>query len=208
MWKHFNISWNRRKKRKHVNIGKLFQLIVFFAAVFCMGTRIFFAEEKIIPLEMIVLSEQEVYTQNFHVKLKISFKEIAYYNDSLYVSYHLVDPETKDIIQFENPRIQVPKPSDEGLAEVETDVSLEDFKRDQNLMLQFDIVDEANAFWFSSEIENFQIPEVIYMDDTWQRIRSGINKEIMDAPVIFGINVMSACICIVIIIVIKNKRIM
>lgn len=205
MWKHFSILWSGKKKS--VNIECFYLFLIFFISVSCMGAGTLFAKDQATPVEMTVLSEEEVYTHSFQVRLKIRFLDAAYYNDDLYASYHLMDSDSGAVILFENPRIKVPKPSAEGFSEVETDVSLEEFDKDQKLTVQFDIVDQRNAFWFSDKMENMHMPEVRYVNDRWKEILAGLKKEILDAPVIFGINMITACIFIVIAGMVKRKRI-
>ncbi len=205
MWKHFNILWSG--KRKSVSIWSFYLFLIFFMFVSCMGATSLFAKDQAAPVEMKMLSEEEVYTRSFHVKLKVRFLDAAYYNDNLHVSYHLMDSETGADIQYENLRIKVPEPSADGFSEVETDVSLDEFDKDQKLTLQFDIVDQENAFWFSDKMENMRMPEVRYVNDRWKGILAGLKKEVLDAPVIFGINMITACIFIAIAGMVKRKRI-
>ena len=135
------------------------------------------------------------------------FRDSAYYHDGLYVSYHLMDPKSGDFIQFENARIKVPQPSNHVSAEVETDISLDGFDEYQRLILQFDLVDESNAFWLSNKEQNMQMPEVIYINDVWKGMASKVKNEIVNAPVIFGINIMITCVFVAIAEMIKRKKI-
>lgn len=206
MWKCLNTLWNKKTRRRCFNSGRFILAFSLSIVFVCIAPDVLLTAKKIVPVEMIVQGEHEFYLRDFCVKVKVEFRETNYYNDKLYISYHLVDPKTGDTIRYENPRVKVPLLSEDNSVEAEIQLSLEDFDEYQEMKAQIDIVDETNEFWFSNAIEDFQMPEVLYKDNIWKGTVEGIKNEVKDAPIIFGINVFVTCICVMGIIFHKTER--
>lgn len=201
MWKHFNILWKKMKRGSEINGGIFFPCYLFFICffiLFSLDSGEFYAANKSVPVEMVVHSDNKFYTKDYHVKLEILFGDMNYYNEDLFASYHLIDSKTRKNIQFENQRIRIPNPLGDNSVEVDVDLNLENMERYKELTVQFDIVDEKNVFWFSEQIVGFQMPEIRFIDDVWLGIVSEVKNEIVNSPIIFGINILITCIFIII----------
>lgn len=84
----------------------------------------------------------------YTAQIKVHFSAQSLYNENIYLSYHVYDEQGHDI-QFENHRepFQI---DEQGTASIELDVDVSEIaKKNQQLTVQYDLVDEENLFWFS-----------------------------------------------------------
>lgn len=134
---------------------------IVFLILVCLlfSNDVVFAEDKIldakINLENIKESKDNI---TFDIKVKISNKSLV--NDSLFISYHILDRD-KNVIQFENERKKIV--FDNLDSEKNTFIidlnSLYKYDKEE-IIIQFDIVDITNLYWFSQNKSiNFQ-PEI------------------------------------------------
>ena len=98
------------------------------------------------------------------VDATVSFTDTSLYNEQIYLSYHVLD-ENGEMLVAENQRL--PVSLDKGYAAhmavtiyYETLPSLSD---PATAKIQFDLVDQKNAFWFALSPEvDFQTEEIVY----------------------------------------------
>lgn len=91
----------------------------------------------------------------YYGKANISFSDPKYMNEELKFSYHVLD-EDGNILQFENERYSIS--SDSLESEIEFSINIKEICYNLNtskIVLQFDIVDEKNSFWYWMSHINF-----------------------------------------------------
>lgn len=113
------------------------------------GFTIIFAEEEISDVKIMVISEQKAYEKEFTAEVQVSFYNQDFYNDEIFLSYHILKKEkdgTEEILEFENPRVKVVL-DESGTAVIKLQVTLKELI--DGAYMEFDLVDESNLFWFS-----------------------------------------------------------
>lgn len=83
------------------------------------------------------------------IDVTVTFKEDSLYNEGVYLSYHILD-QNGELLQFENTRY--PLTVEGGRAEQAILISLADLPEEENgeaMVIQLDLVDTQNVFWFS-----------------------------------------------------------
>ncbi len=113
------------------------------------GFTIIFAEEEISDVKITVISEQKAYEKEFTAEVQVSFYNQDFYNDEIFLSYHILKKEkdgTEEILEFENPRVKVVL-DESGTAVIKLQVTLKELI--DGAYMEFDLVDESNLFWFS-----------------------------------------------------------
>ncbi len=113
------------------------------------GFTIIFAEEEISDVKIMVISEQKAYEKEFTAEVQVSFYNQDFYNDEIFLSYHILKKEkdgTEEILEFENPRVKVVL-DESGTAVIKLQATLKELI--DGAYMEFDLVDESNLFWFS-----------------------------------------------------------
>ncbi|MCX4269583.1 MAG: hypothetical protein OSJ62_13120 [Lachnospiraceae bacterium] len=113
------------------------------------GFTIIFAEEEISDVKITVISEQKAYEKEFTAEVQVSFYNQDFYNDEIFLSYHILKKEkdgTEEILEFENPRVKVVL-DESGTAVIKLQATLKELI--DGAYMEFDLVDESNLFWFS-----------------------------------------------------------
>lgn len=85
------------------------------------------------------------------IDVTVTFKEDSLYNEGVYLSYHILD-QNGELLQFENTRY--PLTVEGGRAEQTILISLADLPEEENgeaMVIQLDLVDTQNVFWFSEK---------------------------------------------------------
>lgn len=114
----------------------------------------------------VVVNKNNEYDLNFDVEIEIVFKNKELYNENVFLSYHIYNEEGKDV-QYEN--IRVPFSIDQnGEAKVKLPVDLSGLSksvRNKKMIVKYDLVDQNNVYWFSSNtVINFEtdVTNVVY----------------------------------------------
>lgn len=113
------------------------------------GFTIIFAEKEISDVKITVISEQKAYEKEFTAEVQVSFYNQDFYNDEIFLSYHILKKEkdgTEEILEFENPRVKVVL-DESGTAVIKLQATLKELI--DGAYMEFDLVDESNLFWFS-----------------------------------------------------------
>lgn len=140
-------------------------------------------------VEIIVDADLNMYDTQSQLYGEICFNDIAYYNESLYLSYHIVDAENEEMIQFENERVWISAPNDKGIVDVAMEIVIDDKYKDKKLIIQLDVVDTLNQYWLSDAGENILFSPTIYYENNYEkRIVQALLNEIVDGPIVLGIN--------------------
>ncbi len=133
--------------------------------------------------------------QTIAVQLDIIFHNKSWYNDRLYLSYHIYNPEG-ELLLFEGERTLIENGSGGEVRNFPIVLNLADFSEtrvQKDVMVTFDIVDEGNSFWFSYSPEmSFRAASVRYNGHFPARMKSVILKMFYRLP-IFLLNI-AACV--------------
>lgn len=148
-------------------------------------------------VKIFVLSEKEVYEKEFAAEVQVVFYNQNFYNDKVFLSYHVLQEKedgTTEVLQFENQRITLVL-DESGTASVTLQVALEK-QKEKGIYIEFDLVDENNAFWFSYEeaidletdtIEVFDRPAYKHIVRLGQAIRNEIGIFTINLIVFVGV---------------------
>lgn len=95
----------------------------------------------------------QLYTEDgVLVDINLTFQDPQLYSENVYLSYRILD-ETGEILVSENPRTPI-KLKEDGTAFVTVEISCADLPELQGVSvakIQFDLVDQANEYWFSDQ---------------------------------------------------------
>ena len=134
-------------------------------------------------------TDELVYENCFQSQVNIYFDDLSYYNDSLFLSYHITDDEGK-MLQFENERF--PIKIENGSCKIDLTFNLDmlnkKLKKDKYI-INFDIVDVKNTFWFSQDKISMFVKN-IQVKNSWIKANFANNfKAIKTHKLIFLINI-------------------
>ncbi len=105
------------------------------------------------------------------IRTTVQFNDITFYNDSIYLSYHIYDAN-ENMLQFENQRILVSLDKN-GRAVIPVIIQISDlqeFEDHENLRIEMDLVDQKNVYWFSRRTDipfaSFNFSSQILMEES------------------------------------------
>lgn len=129
------------------------------------------------------------------VQLDIIFHDTSWYNDHLYLSYHIYDKEG-NVLLYEGQRILIENGYGGEVRSFPVALDLNNFeetKKAKDVSVMFDIVDEQNSFWFASSPElMFKSASVVYDGHFPARMKTVLVKAVHRFPILL-INIL-ACI--------------
>lgn len=135
-----------------------------------------------IRLEQVRLTDQDI-----QADLEICFSDMKYYNDYVYLSYHIFDAGDNLVIG-ENERVKIELDAGQRQS-VSLQIDMSDAKilaPDEKLYVEFDIVDEGNAFWYSTSDELiFRTARVDFSRSVLQKV----TDEMQGNVIIFAVNI-------------------
>lgn len=148
-------------------------------------------------------SDTVFYDPNIQTNIKIKISNPDIINDKCYLSYHIFDENNNQILwEGDRKKIDLDK-NGEFSSGVDIDLS-EKFasKKYNKVRITFDIVDESNSFWFSTNPDiKLNSGDIIYEDNFSKRFIKIYDVALKERPVILLINL----IVFVIFLVIANK---
>ena len=174
--------------------------ISFFSIISFMQIITSNASEQAL-IELVDDNQLESFQETVDITVHVRLKDIEI-NDAIYLSCHLLDPESKEDIQYENLRVPLYF-NEEGEAiteyKIETGNLFNQYKR---INAELDIVDEKNSYWFSRDPE-------IKMESVVVKFENNPSKKIianiqMRKP-IFTINLAVCIIWIIVWRMVKHK---
>lgn len=154
-----------------------------------------------------VLAEKEsIYSSEDTINVEIVFEENELYNEHIYLSYHVKNMQG-DVLQYENSRYSIVLDED-NTATVAVDINVNDIETENGvLLLEFDIVDEENLFWFSDRKDiNFQTSVVRCETKGIGRLIDSLKQEIENKPGAFLCNAIVFMVFVVIIFLILKIK--
>ena len=132
----------------------------------------------------------QIVSRQLNTQVQIDFGQTDLYHEGLKLSWHTRDKNGEEIA-FENERIPVPAPVD-GVSTI--DLSLDFKENDQlsgekNFMLQFDLVDEVNGYWYSQNAAiDFQTEELVYQYHFLAELANTFVRTAEENPVVLLLN--------------------
>lgn len=129
--------------------------VCLFLVVCCAFAR---ADGNQVTIETGAMTYSEV---GFAVDVTVKFEDMSLYNDQVYLSYHIVDEDGGELL-FENQRI--PVNLEAAFATIYVDcANLEELADRETAVIQFDLVDQKNIYWFSQKMDiAFQSTSVVF----------------------------------------------
>ncbi|MEK3725863.1 hypothetical protein [Paenibacillus sp. FSL H8-0034] len=157
-------------------------------------------------VNIVVNSQRVQYTTKLDVDLSIHFSKIELYNDGVYLAYHLYDINDKEIL-WEGKRTPI-SVNDKGISNVKLYVDISTGIQPMELnysKVKFDLVDEKNVMWFSTNPEiGFSSDQIVYQNDFLKRSIGMLILSIIHSPIIFSVN--AVCFVLFIILFFKIRR--
>lgn len=207
MLRHLNILLKRKEKRLHHRGIKYLASILLPCVALILAISAYAEEQG--TVEIIVDTDTNIYGTSNQLNCQILFNDMNYYNEYLYISYHLLDAENEEMIQFENERVWVSAPDDKGISNVTMDVVIDNQYKSQKLIVQLDVVDTLNQFWFSRLGKHpLSSPTLYYENNMGRMVAQKMQREIRDRPVIFMINCAVSCVSIWVYVFIKKRKVL
>lgn len=114
---------------------------------------------------IVIPKEQEYTSEGIQVELSLEFMDPALYHEELYMSYHILDMSGNMLYQ-EGQRIPIP-PIHDGMGDISFSVAcanIPEISGEEQVQIQFDIVDQKNSYWFLDRGLIEQQGEEVYFD--------------------------------------------
>lgn len=185
-----------------------FILSCFLLWNFFLPATAFAEAEENSDVKISVLSEKEVYEKEFLAEVQVIFYNQDFYHDGIFLSYHAFgenEDGTVDVIEFENQRATVVL-DEWGSAIVTLQIVLKELKKGE--YIEFDLVDESNAFWFSyNDAIGFKTDRIEIFDRPVYKHIVRLGGAIESEVVIFAINFIVFVGMIGIYVYVRKKRI-
>lgn len=144
------------------------------------------AGESIPDVGIQLMDKPQISDIDISAKLEIKFNDVNYYNDQIYLSYHIFD-DMGDVVKNENERVKIDLDADgRQILEVEIDmIEAKQLAGHDNLYIEFDVIDEKSACWFSTEAMNFGTTSIKFNTTLSEKLY----EEVYSDLVIFVLNV-------------------
>ena len=146
-----------------------------------------------IHCNILINSEKEVASSLIETNVFVEIDNNELRQDQLYLSYHLLSDDG-NLLYYEGERIKISTWNSDGLAVVPVTIDIYNYGNispKQNIIIQFDIVDESKSFWFSMN------PDIQLNNDSLN-YKGGFVPKIMDSfqkalqhPIAIFINLVS-----------------
>ncbi len=167
-------------------ISTLLAVLFMLVGSLSIGSIHAFGAEETPDVE-ILLEEVHLTDEDIQAALEICFSNLKYYNEHVYLSYHIFDSQGNLVIG-ENERVKIELNAGQRQS-VSLQIDMGDAKilaPDEKLYVEFDIVDEKNAFWYSTSNEMiFRTARIDFSRSVLQKVAD----EIQGNAIIFAINI-------------------
>lgn len=151
-------------------------------------------------VSILVESNKEQYSKQIDAKIAVIFNRKNLYNDSVFLSYHLYDKDKNEIL-WEGKRfpLEVDK-NGYGKTQIKIDLAsdLEEKPKNDVVYIKFDLVDEKNIYWFSTNQNlNFTSEEIIFNNMLFEKLIGTLRSSSSSHPILFSINLLVLILFIV-----------
>lgn len=171
-------------------------LLIFFSVLMFIHTSVFADSNNDVIIN--VTSAKETYSVQFNVDLKIQFINKELYNEKIYLAYHLYDRNNNELL-WEGQRFPI-RLNDNGVGEVNINADLSTGLKPlkaEYALIKFDLVDEKNTYWFSTNPEvKMMTDDIVYTDDYMKKFISSLISPVAENPFTFGVNIIFFLLCI------------
>ncbi|CAM2939410.1 hypothetical protein PASE110613_08585 [Paenibacillus sediminis] len=168
---------------------KIFIMTLFFLCIMTTNNLSVNAD-ALKDVGVIVNSNEQQYSKQFDASVTVKFKDKNLYNKKVYLSYHVYDFNGKELL-WEGQRF--PFSIDEhGNGNVEINIDLSSVSQPiQNnyAKVKFDLIDEKNVYWFSTNPKIAFSSDEIILDGRYSKKFIGtLSSAIQNNPVIISAN--------------------
>lgn len=184
-------------KGNYVRMKKAICLWILFLSVYILSVIVpvkeIFAQEETQGQDVLIenLTYDKEYKAQFETKVRVRFLNKDYYNENLYLSYHVYAGDGETLLSYENQRISIQiEDNCEALMTVPIDLStiLKQSKEEQ-LIVRFDIVDQENVYWFLDNANiNFETCSVYCTIDKGAAALRVLKSGVREHPIILTVN--------------------
>lgn len=152
------------------------------------------------------LSYEEEFTKQFEVSVKVQFEDESLYNDNVYLSYHVYDALGENLLKYENQRIKIKLDENSQMVCTLAIDLTEVMKNADAVVVKYDIVDQANLYWFADKPEVKFSTVKINCELDWGRaslrtLKNGVTTH----PLIFLINLIVTISVVGLILYLRRK---
>lgn len=130
-----------------------------------------------------ISTEQTIlYSAEETISISVSFLNTELYNDHTYLAYHVKD-EQGNTLRYETSRFHVAL-DENNMAILAVNINVSDIETEKGiLLLEFDLVDEENSFWYSDRAEiGFQTCVVRCETKGFDRVIKYIKQQVGERP--------------------------
>lgn len=167
-------------------------VLVFFVSLMAIMFPNIIIADSSDDVTMKVTSSKEEYRKELTVDLTVQYINQNLYNNRSFISYHVYDKEDNELL-WEGKRLPF-SIDKEGIAKLKVDIDLktEVDSFDVNfLKISFDIIDEKNEYWYSTNTDINLSSDTIFVDlGLAKRFTGTLSSAFFETPVIFGINLL------------------
>lgn len=152
------------------------------------------------------LSYEEEFTKQFEVNVKVQFEDESLYNDDVYLSYHVYDALEENLLKYENQRIKIKLDENSQMVCTLAIDLTEVMKNADAVVVKYDIVDQANLFWFADNPEvKFSTVKINCELDWGMASLRTLKNGVTTHPLIFSINLIVTISVVGLILYLRKK---
>lgn len=152
---------------------------------------------------------KELYTKETQLSVRIMANNTKLLNEHTFLSYHIYN-KSGEVVLYENERIpiNIDKNSEQLMTVLINLNSIPNKVLKNGLIIEFDIVDEKKAYWFSLDKSiNIDTEAIVFEDNYLKRVYFELIKEALENKIVFFINLLFLFITIVGVILVRKKYI-
>lgn len=155
-----------------------------------------------------VISNKDQFLKQFDVTLKIQFSKTMLFNNEVFLAYHVYDSKNNEIL-WEGKRHSIVV-NENGKSEISLKIDLQSELKLIDVtktVIKFDLVDEKNNYWFSTNPEiNLLTDEITYTKNTFKEMIEVVVGTVNKSPIIFYINVIFFIVFLLMFLKIKKSQ--
>ena len=168
--------------------------ISIFLIILVLLPSMILAQDNKKQVEIFILSEKNIYAKQANVRLYVKSNKENLLNQDCFISYHIYDEEKNELL-WEGERIPLITDNSKECY-VDLTINLNQYKeilKKEKLYIKFDIVDQKEAYWMSSNPEITLVGETItYEHNEIKRILNNYKDVIRKQPITLCANLLVA----------------
>ena len=136
----------------------------------------------------------------------MQFEDESLYNDDVYLSYHVYDALEENLLKYENQRIKIKLDENSQMVCTLAIDLTEVMKNADAVVVKYDIVDQANLFWFADNPEvKFSTVKINCELDWGMASLRTLKNGVTTHPLIFSINLIVTISVVGLILYLRKK---